>query len=58
MTRFEINTYVKNQYNETGTLILDYLCNELSMDPVNLLKQKIHYIIIIHPNLVLIQKLN
>lgn len=40
MTRFEINTYVKNQYNETGTLILDYLCSELSMDPVNLFKTK------------------
>ena len=37
-TRFEINTYVNDQCNK-GTLIIDYLSNELSMDPVNIFKR-------------------
>lgn len=40
-TRCEINTYVKDKETGTyGTLILDYLSNDLSMDPVNLFKEK------------------
>ena len=39
-TRFEINTYVKDKEGNLGTLILDYLSNELSMDPVNIFKLK------------------
>ena len=37
-TRFEINTYVNDNCNK-GTLIIDYLSNELSMDPVNIFKR-------------------
>ena len=40
ITRCEINTYVKDQNNNLGTLIIDYLCNDLSMDPVNIFKKK------------------
>lgn len=40
ITRFEINTYVKDEYNNNGTLILDYISNELSMDPLNIIKWK------------------
>lgn len=40
ITRFEINTYVKDKKGNLGTLIIDYLANELSMDPVNIFKQK------------------
>ena len=41
MTRCEVNTYVKNtKTNKTGTLILDYISSELSMDPVNIFKSK------------------
>ena len=39
-TRCEINTYVKNNEGKYGTVILDYLSNALSMDPVNIFKQK------------------
>jgi len=39
--RCELNTYVKDtSSNKYGTLILDYLSNELSMDPVNLFKTR------------------
>ena len=37
MTRFEINTYVTDGLNK-GTLIMDYMSNALSMDPVNIFK--------------------
>ena len=40
MTRFEINTYVNNGLNR-GTLIVDYMSNSLSMDPVNIFKDPI-----------------
>ncbi len=41
VTRCEINTYVKNtKTNKIGTLILDYASNELSMDPINIFKEK------------------
>ena len=40
MTRFEINTYVTNGVNK-GTLIVDYMSNSLSMDPVNIFKDPI-----------------
>ena len=40
ITRFEINTYVKDKKGNLGTLIIDYLANELSMDPINIFKQK------------------
>ena len=37
--RCELNTYVQDmETGQYGTLILDYLSNELSMDPVNLFK--------------------
>ena len=39
-TRCEINTYVEDSNGERGTIILDYLSNGLSMDPVNIFKQK------------------
>ena len=39
-TRCEINTYVKDVEGNEGTVILDYLSNGLSMDPVNIFKQK------------------
>ena len=38
--RCEINTYVKDREGKRGTVILDYLSNGLSMDPVNIFKQK------------------
>ena len=38
-TRCEINTYVKDKKEGNyGTLIIDYLSNEFSMDPVNIFK--------------------
>lgn len=40
ITRCEINTYVKDNNNNFGTLIIDYLSNEISMDPVNVIKFK------------------
>tara|TARA_Y100001958_G_C21113959_1_gene460078 strand:+ start:160 stop:975 length:816 start_codon:yes stop_codon:yes gene_type:complete len=40
ITRCEINTYVRNKDGNYGTIILDYLSNDLSMDPVNIFKQK------------------
>lgn len=45
ITRCEINTYVIDNNNIIGTLILDYLCNDLSMDPVNIfkLKSNVHF---------------
>ena len=39
ITRFEINTYVQDDENK-GTLIVDYMSNGLSMDPVNIFKNK------------------
>ena len=39
-TRCEINTYVKDNKGNHGTVILDYLSNSLSMDPVNIFKRK------------------
>lgn len=39
ITRFEINTYVKDN-EKKGTLIVDYMSNGLSMDPVNIFKSK------------------
>ena len=38
ITRCEINTYVKDQYGNYGTLIMDYASNYLSMDPENIFK--------------------
>ena len=40
ITRLELNTYVKDNKGNTGTLIIDYLCNDLSMDPLNIFKKK------------------
>ena len=40
ITRCEINTYVKGKDGKFGTLIIDYLSNELSMDPINIFKFK------------------
>ena len=41
VTRCEINTYVKDtRNNKIGTLILDYVSNGLSMDPINIFKEK------------------
>lgn len=40
ITRCEVNTYVRDKDGNYGTIILDYLCNDLSMDPVNIFKQK------------------
>jgi len=39
ITRCEINTYVKDHNNKTGTLILDYGSNSLSLDPLGLFKK-------------------
>lgn len=39
ITRCEINTYVKNENNEFGTLITDYSSNFLSMDPDHIFKK-------------------
>lgn len=36
--RCEINTYVKNNEGQVGTLILDYLSDGISMDPINIFK--------------------
>tara|TARA_E500000178_G_C16962991_1_gene726944 strand:+ start:419 stop:1222 length:804 start_codon:yes stop_codon:yes gene_type:complete len=40
VTRCEINTYIINDKNEVGTLIMDYTSNVLSMDPDNIFKFK------------------
>ena len=40
ITRCEINTYVKDKDGTKGTLILDYLSNGLSLDPLNIFKKK------------------
>ena len=40
VTRCELNTYVKDKNGNYGTLIIDYLSNELSMDPLNIFKLK------------------
>lgn len=40
ITRCELNTYVKDKDGNYGTLIIDYLSNELSMDPLNIFKSK------------------
>lgn len=39
ITRCEINTYVKNKDGTKGTVILDYLSNGLSLDPINIFKK-------------------
>ena len=39
ITRCELNTYVSDG-NNIGTLIIDYLSNDLSMDPVNIFKSR------------------
>ena len=39
VTRLEVNTYVEYN-NSIGTLIIDYCSDQLSMDPVNVFKQK------------------
>lgn len=39
ITRCEINTYVTDGQNN-GTMILDYASNDLSMDPINIMKMK------------------
>ena len=39
ITRCEINTYVENIDGTKGTLILDYLSNGLSLDPLNIFKK-------------------
>ena len=38
VTRCELNVYVKDYYNNYGTLIIDYITNGQSMDPISLLK--------------------
>ena len=38
ITRCEINTYISNTNNITGTLIMDYVSNKLSIDPDNIFK--------------------
>tara|TARA_B100001093_G_C26684213_1_gene951839 strand:+ start:342 stop:1118 length:777 start_codon:yes stop_codon:yes gene_type:complete len=40
ITRCEINTYVKNKDGTYGTIILDYLSNSLSLDPLNIFKKE------------------
>ena len=40
VTRCEVNTYVVNGKGEEGTLIMDYSSNFLSLDPVNIFKDK------------------
>lgn len=40
VTRCEINTYIKDKNEGKGTVILDYESNALSMDPVNIFKDK------------------
>ena len=43
VTRCEINTYVRDKRNGAlGTLIIDYLSNGLSMDPLNIFKWPEH----------------
>lgn len=39
-TRCEVNTYIRDKKGNYGTLIIDYLSNEFSMDPVNVFKHK------------------
>ena len=39
VTRCEINTYVKNEKNKTGTLIIDYTSNKGSIDPVEIFQK-------------------
>ena len=38
--RCEVNTYVKNKMGKKGTLILDYVSDGISMDPINIFKNK------------------
>tara|TARA_X000000950_G_C13919934_1_gene662869 strand:+ start:4375 stop:5202 length:828 start_codon:yes stop_codon:yes gene_type:complete len=38
VTRCEINTYIMDDHGTKGTLILDYLTNGLSMDPISIFK--------------------
>ena len=42
--RCEINTYIKMKDGTLGTLILDYVSNTLSMDPINIFKKNINQI--------------
>jgi len=37
--RCELNTYVKNSDGTLGTVILDYISNGISLDPINLFKK-------------------
>ena len=39
VTRCELNIYVKDSYNNKGTLIIDYESNILSLDPENIFKK-------------------
>ena len=39
IVRCEINTYVKNVDGTLGTLILDYLSDGISLDPINMFKK-------------------
>ena len=41
LVRCELNTYVKTSDGILGTLILDYVSNTLSMDPVNIFKKEV-----------------
>ena len=41
LVRCELNTYIKTSEGEYGTLILDYVSNELSLDPINIFKPRI-----------------
>jgi len=38
ISRCEINTYISNENNINGTLIMDYVSNKLSLDPDNIFK--------------------
>lgn len=40
ITRCEINTYVEDNDGTKGTIILDYLSNGLSLDPLNIFKSE------------------
>lgn len=40
ISRCEINTYISNENNINGTLIMDYVSNKLSLDPDNIFKKR------------------
>jgi hypothetical protein len=44
LIRCELNTYIKTSDGILGTLILDYVSNTLSMDPINVFKSSINNI--------------